>query len=130
MPNKLTTQEKRLIRETKRIETAEKKIHREEKRILKAEGKILKTIKKNPIKAVSRGGITRREAHFVRQTAIRRLTHHKLVWGILFTAVVVLIWRSIWTLLDTAPSPLSNPILGLIVGIIILWVLKKNTKLH
>ncbi len=126
---KVKAEEDRILKETQKIEEAEERIKKEEKRILSSEAEILENIKGKSSKALEIDeGVSKRELKFLRLIFLRRLARHKFISTLLIIIATVLIWRGIWHGVDELPF-LSYSLVSLGVGIIILWIINRYTKL-
>jgi hypothetical protein len=122
--------EERLLKEEEKIKSAEKRIEQAENEILKSEKEILLAIKKEGITPLAvEPGLTGKEIGLVRSLLIGKLSRHKLISALLITTGSVLIWRGIWDGADQIPF-LSYAGVSLIVGVLLIWFLKKYNDLH
>lgn len=126
----LEQKEKEIIEEADRIERAEENIKREEKKILEAEKNIASSYQKNSIFSlmVDRG-LSTKGLGLVRNLFARRVSKHRLVFALIATTGVVLIWRGIWHAADELPI-ISGSLISLGVGVLLIWLIKKYTDLH
>jgi len=97
--------------EEQEIEHLENKISSEEDQILKVKGK----------------GYPKARALF-RTGFLRRFARHKLLYSLTVVAAVVLVWRGMWGLADMTPG-LSNPIVSIVLGVFIIWLVDSISKL-
>jgi hypothetical protein len=125
---KIENAEVEVLKATEVIKESEHRIQEEEKQILILEEQILKQIKHHPIRTLARGGFTRKELQILHKVFVRKLAKHRLVFTVIITFGVVLIWRGFWEVTAVLPL-LSSPIVCLIVGFIVLWGVKKYTEL-
>lgn len=112
------------------IERAEQRIEKEEKRILEVEKDILKSVKDQPIEVFSvSSGESKHKIHLFRTVIVKKIVRHKLIFAIISTVALVLIWRGTWHIIDEIPF-LNISIVSLLVGIFIIWAFKKYTDMH
>ncbi|OGE31591.1 hypothetical protein A2631_00450 [Candidatus Daviesbacteria bacterium RIFCSPHIGHO2_01_FULL_44_29] len=113
-----------------KIESAEEKIELNEAKILEEERKILSSVKETPVNIFDLDpGTTKRKIHLFRLTIIKKIARHKLLYGIVVTISLVLIWRGLWHTIDELPI-ISISLVSLGVGLLSIWILKKYTDLH
>lgn len=121
--------EKQLLKEAKKIEVAEKRVNKEEKNILRAEKKVFDLLNKNPMTAFKiDDGLSRKETAFFHSYLLKKFSKHKLVFALVVIVGNVLIWRGIWHTADQLPI-ISSALVSLILGIGLLWLMKKYTDL-
>lgn len=124
--------EQRILAEEKKIEEAEKHIEKEEQRILHAEQSILKSNKKG-LRSFFTEDLSPPERYFLRQRLLKRFAEHKLIFSLIFTIGVVLVWRGIWHAADIVFTPenyLISAALSFAVGLLILWLIDRYTDLN
>ncbi|MBI3485591.1 hypothetical protein HY025_01455 [Candidatus Daviesbacteria bacterium] len=124
----ISKEEARILKETEKIEEAEERIKQEEKEILESEQKILATAKEHPLKTLVRHGLSRRGIGFIRATYLKRLSKHRFIYALIVLFAIVLVWRGFWETTSLVPF-LANPVIALLIGIGLLWILKKYTNL-
>ncbi len=126
---KVEKEEKKILAEAEKIKVAEQRIKEEEKKILSSEEEILKNIKGQPSKALGVDeGVSKRELRFVRLMYLKKLAKHRFISTLIIIAATVLVWRGIWHSVDELPI-LSYSLVSLGVGIILLWIINRYTKL-
>ena len=127
----LEEHEKQIHKEVEKIEKAEERIEKEESEILSAEKKIIQSLNRRPLSAFFiEPGTTAKELGFFRSIFVRRFSRkQRLLFALIVTFAVVLIWRGIWEIVDIIPF-LSFAVVSLIVGILLIWFLQKYTDLH
>lgn len=121
--------EKQLLAEEKRIQEAEERIRLEEERILDSERLIVKAIKDKPLTSIITISGSKKRLEFVRMRVLRKIAKHKLLFAIIVTVTFVLIWRGTWGVIDELPI-LSIPIVSLLVGVLLVWLLRKYSELE
>lgn len=127
--DELDRKEKRIIDEQKRIERAEKLIERAEARIIRSEDNIFQKLKKGPNGTIHIKNVDSSEVSYLRALIVGRLARrYRMLFTLVVTAGVVLVWRGIWNLLDVTPI-MSSPVVSLLVGIFVLWVVQRYTEL-
>lgn len=120
--------EAQILKEEEQIKQTEAHIREDEKKIVGAEKVIMGSIRKHPIRALLPGGFNARELELVKAVFTRKITRHRLLMAILATIGVVLVWRGIWHTADELPL-ISISVVSLLIGIIILWLIKRYTDL-
>ncbi len=117
--------EERIISEEDEIKNLEKKIESKEDRILKSHSRVLKMV----------GGFnflfgrdTNYHVKFIKSGFIKRFNKHRLIYGLTSIISVVLIWRGVWLLADSSPG-ISNPIISIVLGVFILWLIDRVSEL-
>lgn len=127
----INVHDKKIDKEIEKIEASEQRIQDEESQILKSEKKIVQTLKRRPFSAYFiQPGTTAKEFGFFRTIVVRNFSRkRRLLFALIVTFSVVLIWRGMWELVDGIPF-LSISLVSLIVGIVIIWLLQKYTDLH
>jgi hypothetical protein len=125
---KLEQTEARILKEEEQIKQTEAHIREDERKIVDAEKVIMGSIKKHPIRALLPGGFNARELGLVKAVFTRKITRHRLVMAVLATIGVVLVWRGIWHAADELPF-VSISLVSLLIGVGILWVIKRYTDL-
>ncbi len=134
MPNRnnlktINKKEQQILEAVKQIKKAEQRIDQEEKEILLSEKKVLDVLHKSPLAAFKlEDGLSPREAAFFRSLLLRKISKHRLIFALVVTVGTVLIWRGIWHSADELPI-ISSAVVSLVVGIGILWLVKKYTDL-
>ena len=109
--------EKQILKQTEKIERAEDQILQEEKKILAAEKEIIKS------------GLQTTSLPILRSVLVKKISRHKLLFALVATIGMVLIWRGTWHTVDELPI-LNISLVSLLVGVLVLWFLKKYTDLH
>ncbi len=127
--NKLKSIERRLLKETERIEESEEKIEKEEKKISHIETDIIKSIKKQPVRALMKNGFTQKELGYLHKLLVYKIARHRYIFTLLITLGIVLIWRGFWEITETLPL-LSYPIIALLSGILIIWLTERITHIN
>lgn len=125
----LKEREQHILAAEEKIEQAEAHIEAEEKKIEKVELAILENSKNNGMRSIFDGELTAPERYFVRMRFVRKLAKHKLLFSLLATVGVVLVWRGIWHTVDSLPI-ISAAIISLLAGIAILWLIGRYTDLR
>lgn len=124
---KIEQKEKQILEEERKIEAAEERIAHEEKHILSAEQAILKS-NRSGFSSIFRGGLDPTERYFLRKRVIKRFARHKLLFSLLVTIGVVLVWRGIWHTADALPI-ISLSLVSFVVGIAVLWLIDQYTDI-
>lgn len=124
----ISKEEVRILAETEKIEKSEEKIKQAEKEILASEQKILATAKEHPLKTLVRHGLSRRGIGLIRATYLKRLAKHRFIYALVVFFAIVLVWRGFWETTSLVPL-LAEPVVALLVGVGLLWILKKYTNL-
>lgn len=116
--------EKEILEQEKRIERAEANIEREEKRIEHVEREILRH-KRLSLRTIFTPDLTPQERYFVHRRILKRFAKHKIIFSLLLTTGVVLVWRGIWHTADELPI-ISISLVSLGVGLAILWLVNRD----
>ena len=121
--------EQALLKQTKKIEAAEEKIEKEEYKISRIEKDIIKTIKHKPVQTLMQSGLSPTEMGYIHKLFVHKIARHKYIYTLLVTLGIVLIWRGFWETTESMPL-LSYPLIALISGVLILWLLEHMTRIN
>lgn len=116
----IEAKEKVLMEEVDKIEEAQDNIEKEEKEILRSEKRVSSYLVDS--------GLSVRRLNFFRLVFSNRISKHKLLFALLLTLAIVLIWRGFWLAIDSVPI-LSNWPVSIVVGAFIVWLLRRYTAL-
>lgn len=105
--------------EFRKIEKKEKEILEKETQILNTEQVLLKILKEGPLANITR----------LRAKMLRKVGRHKLIFALLATVGMVMVWRGTWHTLDEIPI-VQYSLVSFGVGVLVLWLLKKYTDMH
>lgn len=125
---KVDIQEKELIKEADKIEKAQEKIEKEEREILSSEKRIFSFLKHHSfLSFFIESGVAKREIKFFRLIVSNKIAKNKLIFGLILTLAIVLIWKGFWDAIDLVPF-LSDWFVSITAGVLILWFLRRYTN--
>lgn len=123
--SKIEKLEEKIIAEEEDIKGLEKKIEVKEDKILKSHSEVFRMA----------GGLnflfgpdSGYHVKFIKSGFMRRFSKHKLLYGMTTIISVVLVWRGVWQLADATPG-ISNPIISIVIGFFILWLIDRVSEL-
>lgn len=126
---KIKQEEEKLEEIVERVEQAEERIEKEERKIISAQESLLKRFKTKTVGYVLTKGLTQEDVNYLKKVFVLRIARHKFIFAVLVTFALVSIWRGTWHTLDETPI-LSNALISLLIGYLIIWLLEKYTELH
>lgn len=112
----------------KRILEQEKRIEETEKRILAEEGVIVQTLESPQFQQVVKSGRMMGELNRFRHSFASRISRHRFIFTLAVSTGIVLVWRGIWELTAITPF-ISESVIALIVGLVLLWALERYSDL-
>lgn len=130
--------ETEIVHQEARIEAAEERIVNEQEKILEAEHEILKQSKQSAGGSLFNSSLTPPERTLFRKRFLKRIIKHKLLFSVLVTCGIVLVWRGIWHAADALIwhgetmfpfNYLMSAIISFCIGIGILWLVNRYTDL-
>lgn len=113
--------------EDKKILDELKDIKDEEKEILKREDKVEETLESTSFKEIMDAAPAVKELSTFRSKFVRRIQKHKLIFTLFVAVGIVLVWRGLWELSE---SIIASAAVSLVLGIVLLWLIKRYTDLH
>ncbi len=120
-----------LEKEQERILKEEKKIEDETKELLEVSTEVKKLVRADIQIDKQEEKLEEKEATDIQRFAIHNLKHHKIILTFVIFIAVILVWRGVWTIMDGISifTYTSTSIIALVVGIGVLWLLKKFDRL-
>lgn len=107
----------------------EKKILVEEGQILRKEQQIEEVLEGKEFKTLLENGEALKDLNSVRKRIIRRIAKHRFIFTLIVSTAIVLVWRGIWEISSIIPV-LSQSIVALAIGLLILWLIERYSDLH
>ncbi len=104
-----------------------KEIKKEEAEILEKEKSSEKILKSSSFKEVLEAAPALHEVNTFRSKVVRRLQKHRLLFTLFVALGIVLVWRGLWEITEHF---ITSAVVSLILGIVLLWLIKRYTDLH